>query len=320
MRCCSSSRLSSDVPTLKMHREKSGTSGMRSLGTPRSGRRISAYTMSFVKMSCVMIFAPSGRPSVRMSIGSFFASFSMSATLSDGTHLRASGESGVSCFFLSSSVFSFTFASSSDDSLVISDLTRSFSSASVCFARSMSGSRNSVTLCELSRRYFWMSGRHTSSPASMRALSFCSGSSKRSGVNGSRSYSQLVIERSMRLSPRGKRPVLFSRSANSMVFIDASTLFSSNPSLARRRSSSMTSGSTLSMFSALTPLSPTEKPGCMSSSSMPLAVSASPSFESRSFLRRGADTVPSMRWSRKPSASSVSRSSLSSFSSHCMAT
>ena len=55
-------------------------------------------------------------------------------------------------------------------------------------------------------------------PPAMRCLRCARGCSKRRGSMGSPSYSQVLRLRSIRLRPRGNRPVLFSRMLNSIVF------------------------------------------------------------------------------------------------------
>ena len=79
----------------------------------------------------------------------------------------------------------------------------------------------------------------------MRSLSWARGSSKRRGITGSPSYSQLESERSIRERPRGKRPVLFSRMANSMVFTEESIAACVKPSSAIFAMVSSTNFSTL---------------------------------------------------------------------------
>lgn len=119
----------------------------------------------------------------------------------------------------------------------------------------------------------------------------------------------------MNISPRGKPPVLNSRSWNSIVLIEAVTARSSKPSLTVCLSTSRTSGSTLSMSAAFTPFSPMPYVLCSSSSDSPPPTRSSPSPDSVSaFASLDAD-VPSSRWSRMPHASesrSESGSSLSS--------
>ena len=88
---------------------------------------------------------------------------------------------------------------------------------------------------------------------------------------------------------------MFSRSENSVVLTAASTAGCSNPTSARRASSPRMSASTFSASPGATPLSPTEKTGCLSSSWSPPPISASPSPESLSALRSGAAAVPRSR-------------------------
>mmetsp|Transcript_14849 Transcript_14849/g.46250 ORF Transcript_14849/g.46250 Transcript_14849/m.46250 type:complete len:242 (-) Transcript_14849:692-1417(-) len=108
-------------------------------------------------------------------------------------------------------------------------------------------------------------------------------------------------------SPRGNEPVLFSRSANSMVLSADSIADSPKPSFAMRSSASITSASTLGTSASATPFRPIEKVGWRSSSDRPPPMTDSPRPDSSSALRSGAADVPSSSWSRisHTSASSV---------------
>mmetsp|Transcript_37170 Transcript_37170/g.116988 ORF Transcript_37170/g.116988 Transcript_37170/m.116988 type:complete len:266 (-) Transcript_37170:1576-2373(-) len=247
-----------------------------------------------------------------MTEGMLLASRGMSARSSAGMHLRASGSSGVSCFSLSARVFS-TRASTAASSIEARfAVILACSSASMAWERLWSGVSSTVTRWGLLRRYFLMRGPNTSSPDARRALNDSRGSVKRMGWKGSRSYSQLLIERSMRLRPRGKRPVLFSRRENSIELTLASMAAASKPVSARSSSVLTMSASSLGTSSLVTPFMPTANVGCRSSSSSPEPVRDSPRPLSVRALRKGEAWVPSMRWSRKEKASSVSRSKASS--------
>ena len=69
--------------------------------------------------------------------------------------------------------------------------------------------------------------------------------------NASRSYTQAPMARSIMERPRGKRPVLFSRSANSVVLIAASMLLAGKPFLRISCSCSSTRCSTCSHSQSL---------------------------------------------------------------------
>ena len=125
-----------------------------------------------------------------------------------------------------------------------------------------------VTLWVLSMSIFLMSGVKTSSLAIL-ALSLAKGSSNLRISTGSPSYNHAESERSMRERPRGKRPVLFSRMANSMELTDESMAAWVNPSSAILAIVSVMSDSTLGMSSLATPLRPIANVGCLSSSSRP---------------------------------------------------
>mmetsp|Transcript_6913 Transcript_6913/g.24419 ORF Transcript_6913/g.24419 Transcript_6913/m.24419 type:complete len:386 (-) Transcript_6913:850-2007(-) len=305
MRWLSWTKSSLLVPMDVRASQKRGTSGRSLAGTRRMSNSASAYRMSLVKRSWRSTVAPCSSDT---SLGTVGASFGMSPRASAGMHLSASGSSGVSCASLSAAVASTSASSSAGDISPRFLSSLAFSAASVCSPRDASGASSRVTLCVFSTRCCLSSGRKTSSPAAMRSFSLPRGASYLRGWKGSMSYSHVDMERSISDSPLGKRPVLFSRRANSMVFMDDATSSSVSPSSAIFRISRSTSASTSATLSGATPLRPMLKVGCLSSSSRPPPMSDSPSPDSSSALRSGLAGVPSMAWFRNPHARDVSRS------------
>mmetsp|Transcript_26894 Transcript_26894/g.58664 ORF Transcript_26894/g.58664 Transcript_26894/m.58664 type:complete len:405 (-) Transcript_26894:1313-2527(-) len=297
----SSTNDSASVPMLVRQRQKSGTSGTSEAGTVFRGKAASMYSTLLVKRSWRKKVVPLFSSTAHGMVDAFEG---MSASASDGMQRKAAASSGVSCFSFSALVFSMSKATSSSPRLFWKAVSLAFSSASICLPRAGSGCSSSVTRCGFSSSSLWMSGPKTSSVA-MRALNASRAAAYFMGSKASPSYNHADMERSMRDSPRGKRPVLFSRRLNSMVFTAASMASASNPSLANFSSVDMTSSSTFLTSSAFTPLSPMQKVGWRSSSSRPPPTSASPSPLSSRALRSGAALVPSIRKLRKLKPNSV---------------
>mmetsp|Transcript_17025 Transcript_17025/g.28715 ORF Transcript_17025/g.28715 Transcript_17025/m.28715 type:complete len:326 (+) Transcript_17025:1540-2517(+) len=235
----------------------------------------------------------------------------MSARAREGTHFSASASSGVSCFSFSDLVLSMRALTSSSFSDFLKDVSLSFSLCSIFLPRVASGCSSMVTRCGFLMSSSSIRGPNTSSLA-MRSLKAASASVYFIGSKASPSYSHELMERSMRERPRGKRPVLFSRRLNSMVFTAASMASLSNPSLASVFSVDITSASTAATSSAFTPLRPMLNVGCRSSSSNPPPTSASPRPLSSSALRSGDADVPSIKKFKKLNPNSVCRSKRSS--------
>mmetsp|Transcript_19523 Transcript_19523/g.27003 ORF Transcript_19523/g.27003 Transcript_19523/m.27003 type:complete len:366 (+) Transcript_19523:1320-2417(+) len=299
----------SSVPMFVKHLQNRGTKGSNDEGIDFMSNAASAYKTLFVNKSWRRTVAPSFSST---SQGTLMVSVGISDREREGMHFNASRESGVSCFFLRDTVF----AISSETSASVRDFLKlascSFSAASAAAPRETSGWSSRVTLWGLSIRSLRIRGPKTSSPAARRALNEASAAVYFMGSKASPSYSQEDMERSIRESPRGNLPVLFSRRLNSMVFTAASTASSSNPSLANCSRVSITSFSTLATSSGFTPLSPMEKVGCRSSSDNPPPTMSSPSPEASSAFCSGAALVPSMRKLRKSKAKAVSRGKRSS--------
>mmetsp|Transcript_1931 Transcript_1931/g.5344 ORF Transcript_1931/g.5344 Transcript_1931/m.5344 type:complete len:472 (+) Transcript_1931:675-2090(+) len=292
MRSVSSMKDSSCVPIWVRQRQNRGSRGSSSAGTASMLSPTSAYTMPPVGRSCLSTRVSPKAPS---STGMAAASRGMSSSEREGTHLRASASSGVSWCSFSSLVDSTIELSCSGVSPERTACSRSFSSWSCLAARVLSGSSSIVTRWGLDSRYWRMRSPKTSSPPARRVFRWSRSACHFMGWNGSFSYSQLAMLRSIRLRPRGNDPVLFSRRLNSIVLMAASTCPSVNPSTAIFCSASITSASTLGRSSTLTPFRPTPNVGCRSSSSRPPPVTASPRPESMSALNSGAARVPSIR-------------------------
>mmetsp|Transcript_73484 Transcript_73484/g.153405 ORF Transcript_73484/g.153405 Transcript_73484/m.153405 type:complete len:322 (+) Transcript_73484:1447-2412(+) len=292
----------SEVPISVRQRQKSGMSGSKSKGTTRMSSPTSAYTMPLVGRSCRSTVTPASSPT---SIGMLRPSRSRSSMVREGMSASFSGGSSASCFSLSSFV-SFTSPSSSSTE----SLERTASSASFSFFASMSsnpvsGRDLTVTRWPLEMRYLDMRSWKTGSPLSRRLRNSASGFSKRRGSKGSRSYSQLEREPSMKDRPRGKPPVLNSRRRNSSEFKDASIADASKPSFAILVSVSRMIFSISGIdASSLMPFMPTEYVACCSTVSKPSESTDSPRPLSRSVLYSGATGVPMSRSSSTSSASS----------------
>mmetsp|Transcript_14151 Transcript_14151/g.34024 ORF Transcript_14151/g.34024 Transcript_14151/m.34024 type:complete len:263 (+) Transcript_14151:1115-1903(+) len=168
-----STKLFLAVPMRCMARHHSGTSGISSIGTACRSRRCSAYRMSLVNRSCVSSVVA---PRLDRSDGMVFTARGMSAMARVGTHASISGESGVSCRRLSSSVSSTTFSTCAAESDARNAEMRAFSSSSSFLPSALSGCSSTMTRCWLSSSRRLSSGRNTSSVA-MRCLRCASGCS-----------------------------------------------------------------------------------------------------------------------------------------------
>eukprot|EP00959_Pyramimonas_sp_CCMP1952_P278537 5823773-Pyramimonas_sp.AAC.1 len=208
-------------------RQKSGTSGTSLAGTVFRGKAASMYSTLLVKRSWRRKVLPSFFSTAH---GMLDATLGMSANASDGMQRSASGSSGVSCFSFRALVFSMRAPTASSLRLFRKAVSFAFSSSSIFLPRPASGCSSSVTRCGFLSRRSRMSGPKTSSEA-MRALKASSAAAYFMGWKASPSYSQADMERSIRDSPRGKRPVLFSRRLNSIVFTAASMASASNLSV-----------------------------------------------------------------------------------------
>ena len=224
---------------------------------------------------------------------------------------RASGVSGVSCIRFSSLVLEITSCNSTEFMASRALLSFSRSAASSFCANAVSGFKMRVVRCG-----FFKSMRSIIS--SKRVCLDASwdftpsrGAWKATSARGSSSCNQVVSDRNMSASPRGKCPVLFSRRANSIVFKAASVVRGSMPSLTRWLRVSKTRSSTLSASSKAIPLRPVEKYIWRNSLPSPSPARSSPRLDSIRALRKGEPGIPRSVYSKICNARFCSLSAVS---------
>mmetsp|Transcript_128063 Transcript_128063/g.221273 ORF Transcript_128063/g.221273 Transcript_128063/m.221273 type:complete len:302 (+) Transcript_128063:1670-2575(+) len=250
---------------------------------------MSRYRILFVKMSWYRTVDSLMEPKL---VGMVLFSFSMSSTFRVGTHLSASGSSGVSCFSCNFFFIEITFSISSGVIALLIAARRAASSFSILAPSSGSGFTSTVTRWALSRRYFLIRLAKTSSPDSRRALRVASGFSNFRGSIGSRSCSQVCRAPSMIAIPLGKPPVFSSRMANSVEFMEASICSLVKPSSATFLRVDMISSSSLAQSSSFTFFIPTLYVYCRRLVSRPPPITEAPKPDSFRARRRGAALLP----------------------------